>query len=103
LYPNLYPRYWLRQKLLQRKVLFVILVSEKLSCLSEIPREGVFRETRHSHALGLAQKGHSGIADVQTWPQVTALREKARSLSLETLRVEKLDLLDSYDVAHPSN
>jgi hypothetical protein len=31
---------------------------------------------------------------------VTALREKARSLGLETLRVEKLDLLDPYDVAH---
>ena len=51
-------------------------------------------------ALGLAQKGHSVIAAVQTWPQVTALREKARSLGLETLRVEKLDLLDPYDVAH---
>jgi short-subunit dehydrogenase len=51
-------------------------------------------------ALGLAQNGHSVIAAVQTWPQVTALREKARSLSLRTLRVEKLDLLDSYDVAH---
>jgi len=51
-------------------------------------------------ALGLAQKGHSVIAAVQTWPQVTALREKARSLGLETLKVEKLDLLDPYDVAH---
>jgi NAD(P)-dependent dehydrogenase (short-subunit alcohol dehydrogenase family) len=51
-------------------------------------------------ALGLAQKGHSVIAAVQTWPQVTALREKAGSLGLKTLRVEKLDLLDSYDVAH---
>jgi len=51
-------------------------------------------------ALGLAQKGHSVIAAVQTWPQVTALREKAHSLGLKTLKVEKLDLLDSYDVAH---
>ena len=51
-------------------------------------------------AFGLAQKGHNVIAAVQTWPQVTALRAKARSLNLETLRVEKLDLLDSYDVAH---
>ena len=50
-------------------------------------------------ALGMAKKGHSVIAAVQTWPQVTALREKARSLGLETLRVEKLDLLDPYDVA----
>jgi NAD(P)-dependent dehydrogenase (short-subunit alcohol dehydrogenase family) len=51
-------------------------------------------------ALGLAQKGHSVIAAVQSWPQVTAMREKARSLNLQTLKVEKLDLLDSYDVAH---
>jgi NADP-dependent 3-hydroxy acid dehydrogenase YdfG len=51
-------------------------------------------------ALGLAQKGHSVIAAVQTWPQVTTLREKARSLGLKTLKVEKLDLLDRYDVAH---
>ncbi len=51
-------------------------------------------------ALGLAQKGHNVIAAVQTWPQVTALREKAHSLGLKTLKVEKLDLLDSYDVAH---
>jgi NADP-dependent 3-hydroxy acid dehydrogenase YdfG len=54
-------------------------------------------------ALGLAQKGDSLIAAVQTRPQVSALREKARSLSLKTLRVEKLDLLDSYDVAHALN
>jgi NADP-dependent 3-hydroxy acid dehydrogenase YdfG len=51
-------------------------------------------------ALGLAQKGHNVIAAVQTWPQVTALRERAHSLGLKTLKVEKLDLLDSYDVAH---
>jgi NADP-dependent 3-hydroxy acid dehydrogenase YdfG len=51
-------------------------------------------------ALGLAQKGHNVIAAVQTWPQVTAMREKASSLGLKTLRVEKLDLLDKYDVAH---
>ena len=51
-------------------------------------------------ALGLAQKGHSVIAAVQTWPQVTAMREKAGALGLKTLRVEKLDLLDPYDVAH---
>jgi NADP-dependent 3-hydroxy acid dehydrogenase YdfG len=30
-------------------------------------------------ALGLAQKGHNVTAAVQTWPQVTAMREKARS------------------------
>ena len=27
-------------------------------------------------ALGLAQKGHSVIAAVQTWPQVTAMRKR---------------------------
>ncbi len=31
-------------------------------------------------SLGLAQKGHKVIAAVQTWQQVTALREKARSI-----------------------
>ena len=51
-------------------------------------------------ALGLAQKEHTVIATVQTWPQVTAMREKASSLGLTTLKVEKLDLLDPYDVAH---
>lgn len=51
-------------------------------------------------AIGLAQKGHTVIATVQTWPQVTAMREKASSLGLKTLTVEKLDLLDTYDVAH---
>jgi NAD(P)-dependent dehydrogenase (short-subunit alcohol dehydrogenase family) len=51
-------------------------------------------------ALGLAHKGHSVIAAVETWPQVTALRRKAASLDLQTLKVEKLDLLDTYDVAH---
>ena len=51
-------------------------------------------------ALGLAQTGHGVIAAVQTWPQMTALREKAHSLGLKTLKVEKLDLLDPYDVAH---
>ena len=43
-------------------------------------------------ALGLTQKGYSVVAAVQTWPQVTALRDKARSLGFKTLRVEKLDL-----------
>ena len=51
-------------------------------------------------AVGLSQQGHDVIAAVQTWQQVTALRERATSLGLKTLRVEKLDLLDPYDVAH---
>jgi NAD(P)-dependent dehydrogenase (short-subunit alcohol dehydrogenase family) len=49
-------------------------------------------------AIGLARKGHTVIAAAQTWPQVTALRAKAEHLELRLLRVEKLDLLDPYDV-----
>jgi NAD(P)-dependent dehydrogenase (short-subunit alcohol dehydrogenase family) len=50
-------------------------------------------------AIGLAQKGHEIIATVQISPQVTPLRQKASALGLTNLRVEKLDLLDPYDVA----
>jgi NAD(P)-dependent dehydrogenase (short-subunit alcohol dehydrogenase family) len=48
-------------------------------------------------AIGLAQNGHQVIATAQTWPQVTALRAKATKLGLSSLRIEKLDLLDSYE------
>jgi NAD(P)-dependent dehydrogenase (short-subunit alcohol dehydrogenase family) len=51
-------------------------------------------------ALGMARNGHAIIATVQFSPHVTPLREKARALGLKNLRVEKLDLLDPYDVAH---
>jgi short chain dehydrogenase len=51
-------------------------------------------------AIGLAQNGHHIIAGVQIWPQVTSLRQKVRSLGLNNLRVEKLDLLHPYDVDH---
>ena len=51
-------------------------------------------------SFGLAQNGHEVIAGVQIWPQVTSLRQKARSLGLSNLRVEKLDLLNPYDVAN---
>ena len=51
-------------------------------------------------AIGLARRGHIVIATAQGWPQVTALRTKADSLGLSSLRVEKLDLSDRYDVAH---
>ncbi len=54
-------------------------------------------------AVGLAQKGHTVIAAAQSWPQVTALRARAESLGLKTLRVEKLDLLDPYDVEHAAS
>lgn len=49
-------------------------------------------------AIGLAQKGHTVIATVQILPQITPLREKAKALGLKNLRVEKLDILDKYDV-----
>jgi NAD(P)-dependent dehydrogenase (short-subunit alcohol dehydrogenase family) len=49
-------------------------------------------------ATGLAKQGHAVIAGVQSWPQVTALRNKAETLGLSGLRVEKLDLLDPYDI-----
>jgi NADP-dependent 3-hydroxy acid dehydrogenase YdfG len=49
-------------------------------------------------AIGLARNGHDVIAAAQTWPQVTALRSKTDKLGIACLRVEKLDLLDSYDV-----
>jgi len=50
-------------------------------------------------AIGLAKKGHDVIATVQISPQVTSLRQKAKTLNLPNLRVEKLDILDPIDVA----
>ena len=49
-------------------------------------------------ALGLAKAGHDVIVGAQIWPQVTQLRLKAETLGLKTLRVEKLDVLDAYDI-----
>src|SRR5271154_5112104 len=51
-------------------------------------------------AIGLARQGHDVIAAAQGWPQVTALRAKAEAEKIAHLRVEKLDLLDPYDVRH---
>jgi NADP-dependent 3-hydroxy acid dehydrogenase YdfG len=68
--------------------------------MSEILITGAGSGFGEGTALGLAQKGHNVIAAVQTWPQVTALRGKADSLGLKTLTVEKLDLLDAYDVTN---
>ena len=52
-------------------------------------------------AIGLAKLGHKVIAGVQISPQVTPLREKAKELGIEAnLRVEKLDVLDQYDVSY---
>ena len=50
-------------------------------------------------AIGLAQKGHEVIATAQISPQVAALRCKVERLGLKNIQVEKLDLLDPYDVA----
>jgi short-subunit dehydrogenase len=49
-------------------------------------------------AIGLAKVGHDVIAGVQIWPQATALRLKVAALGLNTLAVEKLDLLHPYDI-----
>lgn len=50
-------------------------------------------------AIGLAQAGYDVIAGVHIFPQATALRQKAKELGLEdNLRVERLDILDPYDV-----
>src|SRR5271154_7475088 len=51
-------------------------------------------------AIGLARQGHDVIAAAQGWPQVTALRAKIEADKIQHLRVEKLDLLDPYDVRH---
>jgi NAD(P)-dependent dehydrogenase (short-subunit alcohol dehydrogenase family) len=51
-------------------------------------------------AVGLARQGHEVIAAAQGWPQVTALRAKAQGERIPHLQVEKLDLLDPYDVKH---
>jgi NAD(P)-dependent dehydrogenase (short-subunit alcohol dehydrogenase family) len=51
-------------------------------------------------AIGMAKNGHNVIATVQVSPQVTPLREKAKALELANLRVERLDLMVPYDLAH---
>jgi NAD(P)-dependent dehydrogenase (short-subunit alcohol dehydrogenase family) len=51
-------------------------------------------------AIGMARNGHHVIATAQISPQVAALRRKVDELGLKNLTVEKLDLLDPYDVAH---
>jgi NAD(P)-dependent dehydrogenase (short-subunit alcohol dehydrogenase family) len=51
-------------------------------------------------AIELARNGHEVIAAAQSWPQVTALRAKTKEFAVPSVRVEKLDLLDPYDVKH---
>lgn len=49
-------------------------------------------------AVGLAKIGHEVIASTHIWPQLTELKKKAKSLGLNNLHVEKLDILDPFDV-----
>lgn len=51
-------------------------------------------------AIGLAKNGHEVIAGVHIWPQVTKMRKEAKTLGLKNLHVEKLDILDQYDIAN---
>src|SRR5262249_45623116 len=51
-------------------------------------------------SIGMAKNGHRVIATTQVSSQVTPLREEAKALGIEkNLRVERLDLTDSYDIA----
>jgi NAD(P)-dependent dehydrogenase (short-subunit alcohol dehydrogenase family) len=51
-------------------------------------------------AIGLAQAGHEVIATTQLWPQVSDLQREVAELDLENkIVVDKLDVLDSRDVA----
>jgi len=51
-------------------------------------------------AIGLAKQGHTVIATAESWPQVTALRDKVAALKLSNLTVTRLNLLDEYDVSN---
>jgi len=51
-------------------------------------------------AIGMAKNGHNVIATTQVASQVTPLREEAKALGLNNLRVERLDLTDPYDMAY---
>jgi NAD(P)-dependent dehydrogenase (short-subunit alcohol dehydrogenase family) len=51
-------------------------------------------------AIGMAKNGHDIIATVHVSSQVTPLREEVKALGLDRIRVERLDLLDPYDIAH---
>ena len=46
------------------------------------------------------RKGTRSSPAFKSPPQVTSLRQKVKSLGLNNLRVEKLDLLHPYDVAN---
>jgi short-subunit dehydrogenase len=50
-------------------------------------------------ALELARRGHTVIAAVHIWPQVSQLRQEAKQRGIE-IRVEKLDLRSGVDRQH---
>jgi NAD(P)-dependent dehydrogenase (short-subunit alcohol dehydrogenase family) len=50
-------------------------------------------------AIGMAKNGHNIIATVHVSSQVTPLREEVAALGLkDRIRVERLDLMDPYDI-----
>lgn len=51
-------------------------------------------------AIGLAKGGHKVIATAETWPQVTALRDKVAAQGLKNLTATRLNMLDQFDVAN---
>lgn len=51
-------------------------------------------------AIGLAKAGHNVIATAESWPQVTALRDKATALGVPNLTVTRLNMWDEYDIAN---
>ena len=42
-------------------------------------------------AIGLAKLGHTVIAAAESWPQVTALRDKTASMNLRTFTVTEAE------------
>ena len=53
----------------------------------------------HGVALGLAQNGHTVIATVENWPQVTQLRADVEEAGLsDKVTVEKMDYLNFDDI-----
>ncbi len=55
----------------------------------------------HGVVLGLARNGHTVIATVESWPQVTQLRADVEAAGLsDKITVEKMDYLSSTDIDH---
>lgn len=55
-------------------------------------------------ALGLAKNGHTVIATVENWPQVTQMRADVEAAGLsDKITVEKMDYLDDEEINHIAN